>query len=78
MRVPHPEWLRQPRRIALLMTLTVVGLYLGTVHSAHVVGLLPYALILLCPLLHLFMMRGHHGQHGSEASHDHHDRDGTA
>ena len=31
-------------------------------------SLLPFLLILLCPLMHLFMMRGGHGGHGG---HDH-------
>ena len=41
---------------------TVLGIYLLTQHTVHVVGALPYALILLCPLMH-FLMPGMHGGH---------------
>lgn len=36
----------------------VAGYYLLTEHTAHVFAVLPFALILACPLMHLFM---HHG-----------------
>jgi hypothetical protein len=43
---------------------------LATEHLTHVARFVPYALILACPLMHLF---GGHGRHG----HDHpHDSDG--
>jgi hypothetical protein len=29
-------------------------------HWAHALGLLPYLLLLACPLMHLFHGRGHH------------------
>ncbi|MCO5081357.1 MAG: DUF2933 domain-containing protein [Rhizobiaceae bacterium] len=33
-------------------------------HRLHVLGYLPFALLLACPLLHLFLHRGHaHGGH---------------
>lgn len=36
-------------------------------HSHHLVGWLPYLIILLCPLMHLFMHGGHgHHQHHSQ------------
>lgn len=36
-------------------------------HDAHILGALPYAILLLCPLMHVFMHGGHHGQgHGGE------------
>ncbi len=43
----------------------LIGLFfLLSEHRAHVFGILPYLLILACPLMHLFMHRGH-GGHGS-------------
>jgi len=37
-------------------------------HRLHVLGYLPFLLVLLCPLLHVFMHRGHgHGAHGGSA-----------
>ncbi len=49
----------------------VLGLYLLTQHTLHVVGALPYALILLCPLMHFLMpgMHGGHGAHGGQTGH---------
>ena len=42
----------------------IAGFYLLLEHRAHVFGVLPYLLILLCPLMHLFMHHGHgHGGH---------------
>ena len=46
--------------------------FLWTEHRAHLMGALPYALLLLCPILHLFMHRGH-GGHGTPGNrHDGH------
>jgi len=38
-------------------------------HFTHVLGVLPYLLILACPLMHFFM-HGKHG-HGHGGGHDH-------
>ena len=38
-------------------------------HWAHVLGVLPYLIILACPLIHLFM----HGKHGHGDHHHSHD-----
>ena len=47
-----------------LVVFLVIGLfYLYTEHRAHMLGALPYLLLLACPLMHLFMHRGH-GKHG--------------
>lgn len=42
------------------------GFFLFTEHRAHALGLLPYLLLVTCPLMHLLMHRGHgrHGPHG--------------
>ncbi|WP_339462134.1 DUF2933 domain-containing protein [Pseudomonas sp. EA_105y_Pfl2_R69] len=39
-------------------------------HQAHLLGILPYLILLLCPLLHLFMRRGH--GRDKDGPHDHH------
>jgi hypothetical protein len=39
--------------------------FLWSEHEAHILGAFPYVLLLLCPLLHLFMHRGHGGHGGS-------------
>ena len=41
----------------------LIGLFfLLTEHRAHLLGILPFLLILACPLMHLFMHHGH-GRH---------------
>ena len=45
--------------IVLLGFLLVAAFFLLTEHRAHLFGLLPWLLILLCPLMHLFMHGGH-------------------
>jgi len=57
----------QPRTNWILIGfLAVAAFFLITEHTAHVLGALPYLILLLCPLLHFFMHRGHgsHGGHG--------------
>jgi hypothetical protein len=53
-----------------IVFLLVVAYFLITEHRAHAVAFLPYALLLLCPLMHLFMhgRNGHH--HGGHRHHD--------
>ena len=41
--------------------LTFIGFLLFTEHRAHVLGILPYLILLACPLMHMFMHRGHGG-----------------
>ena len=53
-----------------LAFLAIAGFFLFTEHRAHLLGVLPFLLLLACPLLHLF----HHGQHGGDpgaSGHDH-------
>lgn len=59
-------------RLVLYAFLAMAGFFLFTEHRAHVFGLLPYLLILACPLMHLFM----HGGHGHRSEHGRHDGHG--
>ena len=43
----------------------IAAFLLLTEHRAHLLGILPWALVLVCPLLHVFM---HHGGHGRKTS----------
>ena len=43
----------------------IAGFFLLAEHRAHVFGALPFVLLALCPLLHLFGHGGHDG-HGSQ------------
>jgi hypothetical protein len=45
---------------AFLVFLAAAGFFLWTEHRAHVLGVLPYAIFLLCPLMHFLMHRKHH------------------
>ncbi len=67
-------FLRSPSGIALMVFLAIGAFFLVTEHTAHTFGYLPYALLLLCPLMHLFMHGGHggggHGDHGGERTPD--------
>jgi hypothetical protein len=45
--------------------LIIAALFLWTEHRVHLLGVSPYLIFLLCPLIHFFMHRGHraHGGH---------------
>ena len=69
----HREPFRIPVALALCLFLVIAAFFLWEEHRAHLFGVLPYALLLLCPFIHLFMHRGHrdhttaasgHGSHG--------------
>lgn len=63
--------LRSRTGLALLAFLAIAAFYLVTEHTAHVFGVAPYLLLLLCPLLHLFHGGhggGHSGHHGGDSA----------
>ena len=64
-------FLRSPTGLVLIAFLAIATFYLVTEHTAHFFGLLPYGLLLLCPILHLFM-HGGHGGHGGQENHSAH------
>ena len=52
------------RGVALIMLVVIGVFYLVREHSDHAVQALPYLILLLCPLMHLF---GHkHGGHDGD------------
>ena len=63
----HPEqpWYRTPFGLILCGFLLIAAFFLLTEHTAHVLGALPYLLLLACPLMHLFMHHGQGGHHDS-------------
>lgn len=62
-------WYKTRFGVILLLLLGIAGYFLWTEHRAHVIGFLPYTLLLLCPLIHVFMHRGHNNRgSGTELS----------
>jgi hypothetical protein len=59
--------------LVLVGFLVIAGFFVVTEHTAHVLGVLPYLLLLACPLLHLFH-RGHGGGRGSPRRRGPHER----
>lgn len=59
-----------PRKFnwVLVAFLAIAAFFLFAEHRAHVLGILPYLLLLACPLMHLFM---HHGHNNHGHTHDH-------
>jgi hypothetical protein len=50
---------RSALAVAGAMLFLVIVFYVLREHWSHVIGAWPYLLLLLCPLMHLFMHRGH-------------------
>ena len=76
----EPPFWRSRYAIGYLVIGAVAGYYLLTEHLAHVVGALPFLLLLSCPLMHFFMHGGHggHGGHGSSHDRDHEHGEGRS
>jgi hypothetical protein len=57
--------------IILLIFVAIAAFFLWTEHRAHLLGALPYLLLLGCVFMHLFMHRGHgHGGDGEGSDGD--------
>jgi hypothetical protein len=70
--VKHQSFWSSRARWVLCGFLIVIGFFLLTEHTAHVLQVLPWLLFAACPLMHLFMHRGHsHDEHDTEAPHEH-------
>lgn len=61
---PGNQW-RRRSKIALYVFLGIVAFFLITEHLAHLIPVLPWLFLLLCPLMHLFMHGGHGGHGGN-------------
>jgi hypothetical protein len=55
----------------LIVFLGVAGFFLWAEYKAHLLGVLPYLVFLLCPLMHIFMHKdhGHHDDHKRDLNH---------
>ena len=65
-----PDRFRVPLWLGFCVLAAIAGFFLWEEHRAHILGALPYILLLLCPLMHYFMHRGHgHGsRHGGNGN----------
>ena len=70
----EPNDVRQGFRIPIWLGacafLAIAVFFLWEEHRAHILGAIPYLFLLACPLLHVFMHRGHGGK-GHEGPHQH-------
>ncbi len=51
--------------MVLIIFLAIIGFFLVMEHRAHLLGILPWLILALCPLMHIFMHGGHGGHGGS-------------
>lgn len=56
--------------VAVIGFALVIAFYALREHWGHALGVLPYLLLLACPLLHLFVHGGHGGHHHDETRDD--------
>lgn len=62
--LPHDRIKSSRGKWVLIGFLIVAAYFLWTEHRAHLMGMLPYLLLLACPLMHMFHHHGHGGHHG--------------
>jgi hypothetical protein len=68
-RSPSDHWFQSRTGLALIAFLAIATFFLVTEHTAHLFGVLPYLLLFLCPLLHLFLHRKHGGKPNNHGEH---------
>lgn len=60
-----------PKGLAAMGLIASVSYFLFMEHRQHLFEFLPFLIILLCPLMHIFMHGGHdHGGHGEQQDHE--------
>lgn len=64
----HTPWWRSTTAILLATAVAMAALFLLEEHWRHALGLLPYLVLLACPLMHLFHKHGRHRGHRPPAS----------
>ena len=67
----RPTFWNSPFGIAATLGAIAASAYLWIAHKDHVLALLPFAFLAACPLMHVFMHRGHgHGGHSHRNERD--------
>lgn len=69
---------RSPFGVAATVLAVMASIYLYLAHQAHVYALLPYLVLAVCPLMHMFMHRGHGHGHGHHQGASHDQQSGSA
>ena len=64
-----PPFWRSRYALGLLVFGAIAAYFLLSEHRAHFFGALPFLLLLACPLMHMFMHRGHGGHAGGHGDH---------
>ncbi|MBY0236105.1 MAG: DUF2933 domain-containing protein [Burkholderiaceae bacterium] len=64
-REPTSFW-RSRYAIGLLVLGGIAAYFLLSEHRAHLLGALPFLILLACPLMHIFMHHGHGGHAGHQ------------
>lgn len=59
----QPSFWRSKSGLVAIGFMLIATVFLLSEHRAHALGYLPFLLLLACPLLHMFMHKGH-GGHG--------------
>lgn len=63
---PACSFWRTRYALGLIVFGGIAGYFLLTEHLAHVIGVLPFLILLICPIMHLFMHHGHEHHHEAE------------
>ena len=64
-----PPFWRSRYAVGLLVFGAVAAYFMLSEHRAHFIGALPFLLLLSCPLMHVFMHRGHDGKRSDHHAH---------
>ena len=56
---PHVSFWRTWPGVCAMVLVAALLFFLVTEHTAHFFGVLPFAFILVCPVMHFFMHKGH-------------------
>ena len=66
MNKPSGSFWLSTRGLAALGLIAAASYFLLVEHREHLLAFLPYAILLACPFMHLFMHHGH-GHHGVQS-----------